>query len=1048
MMSNRYMDSKKIQNYNFLLVEKKWQAKWEKDNYFKFDGTDDRKKYYVLEMLPYPSGKLHMGHVRNYTIGDVVARYKQMNGFNVLHPIGWDAFGLPAENAAIDNKSHPSTWTYNNIEIMKSQQKRMGLSYDWSREITTCDPDYYKHEQKMFIDFYNAGLVYRKESLINWDPVDNTVLANEQVINGRGWRSGAIVERRKLYQWYIKISDFAEELLHDIDLLTEWPEKVRIMQKNWIGKIVGMEIKILLSNESKDKINPEFLNQEIVVFTSRPEMIFGASFIAISCHHDISTTLALGNKDIEQFILKYGTVNPIDEGKNIQDKNGIFTGLYCDHPMESINGVTGLEKIPVFITNFLPPEYESGATLGYPAHNDQDFAFAIKHNLSIVPVISSHKDTLVVVGNIILRNVFDQDCDIIHSMCGDSDCIQRVGLLFSKDDTDIVTKRIKMVKDNGYQSMFCIVDKMTTDTVGYIAIMQSDYFIESRNTFVNDSDPKLHYIINKKYSNKHQVVSGIVAAAEWTFQNTTYTKIGIEIDETNAFFIEFIKILGFALVELPNNIGFYFLLKERFRNKLEHTYNCDDGYLFNSYFLNGLSLCDAQQKIKNIFEKSLGIIEKTSYKLHDWGVSRQRYWGCPIPMIHCKKCGIVAERVESLPIVLPTDITFDGHGNPLSNHDTWKHCKCPNCNSDAIRETDTFDTFFESSWYFLRYLSPKNDSLAFDKELANKMIPVDVYIGGIEHAVMHLLYARFFLKALRKCGYLDVGEPFKCLITQGMVCHRAYQNKYGHWIDPQNVEYRDNHYIDVSTGEILTDHGIIKMSKSKKNTIDPEHILNTYGADAARMFMLSDTPIDKDIEWHEAGIESVFKYMNRLWKIAMKFKYLVDQNTQEIAPKEIEGQILELLRKTIHRGIKNITYGIETFNLNKVIAYLHELSNAIEDTDFSTSNISVLREAIITLFLLIAPIAPHLSAEVLELLKGSDDQLWPQYDEKLISDDIVTLAIQVNGKLRGQISVSVDSDDDICVNKAISNENVLKAIGEKKIRRTIVVKNRIVNFVT
>ena len=812
--------------YNCNEIEKKWQQEWNSQESFLFDKNSQKPKYYVLEMLPYPSGNLHMGHIRNYTIGDVMARFRKMQGYNVIHPMGWDAFGLPAENAAIEGGIHPEIWTKQNIENMKKQLQRVGFSYDWNMEVATCDPDYYKHEQQMFIDFYNKGLIYQKETDVNWDPVDNTVLANEQVVEGRGWRSGAIVEKRKLKQWFLRISNYAEELLNDIETLKDWPDKVKLMQKNWIGKSVGAEVDFDCDN-----------GDIITVFTTRPDTLFGASFVAISPDHPLAQKLALTDSKIADFIAECKLGGTSEEELATKEKLGSNTGLFAFIKLEE------QIQVPVFIANFVLMEYGTGAIFGCPAHDERDYEFATKYNLPIKKVV--------------------------------------------------------------------------------------------------DSDNKM----------------------------------------------------------------------------------------IDSDFLNGMSCNAAKDKIVEYLEKNNTGKEKINYRLRDWGVSRQRYWGCPVPMINCKTCGIVPEKSDNLPIKLPMDVEFKAAGNPLDKHPTFADAKCPKCNSNAKRETDTLDTFFESSWYFLRYVCAQ-EKTAFNKEHINKFLPVDNYIGGVEHAVMHLLYARFFVKALRDCGYLNFNEPFKALLTQGMVCHSAYQNDQGKWLFPHEVA----NGIEVATGKIAKDHGVIKMSKSKKNVVDPINILDKYGADTARLFMMSDTPPERDLEWSTEVVESVFKYINRLHKLVQKFVNNPKNTTQN-----------EDLTVATHKAIQDVTFAIENWQLNKMVSGIREFSNTIEEhIDKSDCQF-----AIKTLCLLINPVIPHLAEELWNTIGNKSliaNEKWPQFDIKKLEKTIVTIAVQVNGKLRGTMSVEKNITQNQLTELALKENNVKKHIGDAEIKKIIFVPNKIIIF--
>ncbi len=843
---------KQKQDYEFINIEKKWQQEWNLQESFLFDKNSQKPKYYVLEMLPYPSGNLHMGHIRNYTIGDVMARFKKMQDFNVIHPMGWDAFGLPAENAAIEGGIHPEIWTKENISRMKKQLQKIGFSYDWSMEIATCDPDYYKHEQQMFIDFYNKGLIYQKETEVNWDPVDNTVLANEQVVDGRGWRSGAVIEKRKLKQWFLKISDYAEELLEDLNDLHDWPEKVRLMQQNWIGKSTGAEIYF---TELK-------YGEKITVFTTRPDTIFGASFVAISPDHPLTQKLALTDEKIANFIVECKKGGTSEEELETKEKIGINTGLFATLKTEQEI------KVPVFIANFVLMEYGTGAIFGCPAHDERDHEFAIKYNLPIKDVIAE----------------------------------------YSSDDQ-----------------------------------------------FYSN-------VLNKDYNIKSNLIQ--------------------------------------------------------------------NGYAINSGFLNGLSTEEAKiEMIKYLEQNGLGE-QKINYRLRDWGVSRQRYWGCPVPMVYCEKCGIVPEKSDNLPIKLPMDVNFKEAGNPLDKHPTFADTKCPKCNLNAKRETDTLDTFFESSWYFLRYVCAQ-EKTAFNKEHINKFLPVDNYIGGVEHAVMHLLYARFFVKALRDCGYLNFNEPFKALLTQGMVCHRAYQNEQGKWLFPHEVA----NGIEVATGKTAKDHGVIKMSKSKKNVVDPINILDKYGADTARLFMMSDTPPERDLEWSTEVVESVFKYINRLHKLVQKFI----NNPKNTTPNED-------LTVATHKAIQDVTFAIENWQLNKMVSGIREFSNTIEE-HIQKSDCEF---AIKTLCLLINPVIPHLAEELWSTIGNKSlivTEKWPEFDIKKLEKTTVTIAVQINGKMRAKIITNKDATEEFVKKIALTENNVINHIGSLRVEKVIFVANKIINFI-
>jgi leucyl-tRNA synthetase len=788
-------------NYPFRKIEEKWQSYWKKNQIFKVDNNSHKKKAYILEMLPYPSGKIHMGHVRNYTIGDATARFFRAKGFNVLYPMGWDAFGLPAENAALERGSHPKTWTLSNIAEMKRQLMSLGFSYDWDREISTCDKSYYGLEQKIFLDFYNKGLIYRKESFVNWDPVENTVLANEQVVNGRGWRSGAIVERKKLTQWSVRITAYAEELLSDLKKLSGWPEKVVKMQENWIGKSEGATINFAVEDSEKT----------VEIYTTRPETIFGALFIAISPNHPILENVYIDG--LEDFIKECEKVGVTEEAISTIEKKGFDTKLFALHPFDKNL------KLPIYVANFVVMDYGTGALFGCPAHDQRDFEFANLYNLPIKQVISS---------------------------------------------------------DN------------------------------------------------------HQI---------------------------------------------PHT--------EKF------------GLMINSDFLNGLDVEQAKNKIiEEIENKKIGT-RKINFRLRDWLVSRQRYWGCPIPIIHCDDCGVVKVPDENLPVELPDDVSFEKAGNPLENHPSWKHTKCPNCNKDALRETDTLDTFFESSWYFFRYCSP-HSLQPLDKDICNHWMSVDLYIGGIEHAILHLLYARFFTKALRDCGYLNVDEPFKNLLTQGMVCHTTFKDAKGQWLYPSEVKKIGTEYFKISDNLPVVAGRNEKMSKSKKNLVDPESIVNSYGADAARFFILSDTPPDRDFEWSDEGLDGAWRYLNRLWRLFQKPLEKTQGNSKD-----------NFLMETSHQLLAKITNAYENNGLNKVIAFCRELTNHIEDC-FDNCSQKTLRECLKILIQALAPITPHICSEIANMM-NFDIENWQDFNSKLIQKNEACVVVQINGKFRGMFNAKIDT---------------------------------------
>jgi leucyl-tRNA synthetase len=875
--------------FNPFKADGHWQKIWEDGAVFAAPpAADPRPKSYILEMFPYPSGRIHMGHVRNYTMGDVLARYKAMTGHAVLHPMGWDSFGMPAENAAMEKKVHPGAWTRQNIEAMKRQLKRLGLAIDWSRELSTCEPEYYGHEQALFLDFLKAGLVYRKESEVNWDPVDMTVLANEQVIDGRGWRSGALVERKKLNQWFLKITDFAEELLQGLDGLDTWPDKVRLMQENWIGKSKGLRCTFNLVG-SHDGID---------VFTTRPDTLFGASFVAIAADHPLAQSLAENAPRLQDFIADCKTGGTTAAEIETAEKMGFNTGLSVEHPLDPD------WHLPVYVANFVLIEYGTGAIFGCPAHDQRDLDFARKYDLPVRRVVAE----------------------------GD------------QDDADF------------------------------------------------DGD-------------------------------TAYT---------------------------------------------------GPGRIVNSRLLDGMSVDEAKAAVIAKAEAEGWGEGQTQYRLRDWGVSRQRYWGTPIPVIHCGFCGTLPAPRSSLPIVLPEDVSFDVPGNPLDRHPTWKHVSCPNCGEPATRETDTLDTFADSSWYFLRFASQPHDK-PFDAEEVKAWLPVSQYIGGIEHAILHLLYARFWTRALQKIGKLDFAEPFGALFTQGMVTHETYgrretatrltENKgievtesLWIWLSPSEVEFRDGKCFEIASGEEAKVGRIEKMSKSKKNVVDPDPMFDQYGADAVRWFMLSDSPPERDLEWSESGIEGTWRFVNRVWR-------LVDG----LSPSRLreglgEGQSATLasdvpptppasgwgddvaLDKILHRAIAGIGGDIEALHFNKAVARVHELVNAIEKAPASASR----DQAIRTLPLLIAPMLPHLAEEAWAAL-GNDGLIanaaWPTHDSALLVDDEVTIAIQVMGKLRDTLTAPKGAAKDALEALALASEKVQRAMDGASPKKVIVVPDRLVNIV-
>jgi leucyl-tRNA synthetase len=839
------------ERYNIKESETRWQKAWDEQKCFEVETDPSLPKYYVLAMLPYPSGRIHVGHVRNYTLSDVVARYKKACGFNVLNPMGWDALGLPAENAAMDRGVLPRDWTNDNIAQMKAQLKSMGLALDWSREVSTCEPDYYKHEQKMFIQFYEKGLAYRKESVVNWDPVDNTVLANEQVVDGKGWRTGAPVERRKLNQWFLKITEYADELLEGLKTLERWPDKVRIMQENWIGKSQGLQFKWDIAGR----------DEQLEVYTTRPDTLFGASFVALAPDHPMSKELASDKEGFDDFIQKCQAVGTSEEAIEKAEKLGFDTGYKATNPL-----LPGVE-LPVYIANFILMDYGTGAIYGVPGHDQRDFDFATKYNLPIKEV-----------------------------------------------------------------------------------------------------------------------------------------------------------------VKVPEGEELPYITKE--------------GIAVNSEWLDGMSCEDAIAEVIKRAEDIDNGFGVTKYRLRDWGISRQRYWGCPVPFIHCDACGILPVPDEQLPVELPMDIDYDAPGNPLDRHPTWKHTTCHKCGGEATRETDTMDTFFESSWYFLRYLDPHNTERGFSDAASQYWMPVDQYIGGVEHAVLHLLYSRFFTRALKACGYAVTDEPFAGLFTQGMVTHETYQGHNGHWITPAEYQAMEDK-SSVTVGPT------IKMSKSKKNVVDPQDIIDTYGADSARLFIVSDSPPERDLEWSEAGIEGAWRFINKLHRMITENIDAIC-NVGDSQPSTFSDAAQEL-RTHVHKTIKGVGENIEAFHMNKAVAQIRELSNTISSfTVKEEGDAWALREAYEALVRMFAPMMPHLAEELWNTL-GHDglvaNAAWPQYDENLLKADTITIGVQVNGKMRATITLPADADSKIAEDTAMAEASVQKAIEGKQVCKVIVVPGRIVNVV-
>ncbi|MBI1244651.1 MAG: leucine--tRNA ligase [Alphaproteobacteria bacterium] len=848
--------------YNFRETETTWQKRWDDARVFEAKDDPSRPKYYVLEMFPYPSGRIHMGHVRNYTLGDVVARHRRALGFNVLHPMGWDAFGLPAENAARDMKIHPAKWTYDNIANMRGELKRMGLSIDWSKELATCHPGYYAAQQKLFLDFFEAGLVHRKEAFVNWDPVDQTVLANEQVIDGKGWRSGAPVEKKKLSQWFFKITEYAEELLAALGTLDRWPEKVRLMQDNWIGKSSGAYVRFALKGRT----------ERVEVFTTRPDTLFGASFLALSADHPLSAELAKGNSAIAEFVAecqRAGTSAAVIEQL---EKKGFDTGLKAKHPF-----LPDVE-LPVWIANFVLVDYGTGALFGCPAHDQRDFDFANKYGVAIRTVVSPDGDKAFKVG----------------------------------------------------------------------------------------AEP---YV--------------------------------------------------------------------------------GPGTIINSGFLDGLDVEAAKKKVGEKLKADGNGESTTIWRLRDWLISRQRYWGCPIPVIHCGSCGVVPVPASELPVKLPDDVSFEKPGNPLDHHPTWKHVGCPKCGKPARRETDTCDTFVDSSWYFARFCSPRAAE-PVTRSAGDYWLPVDQYVGGVEHAILHLLYSRFFMRAMTKTGHAKIDEPFAGLFTQGMVCHESYKSADGKWLYPEEIERKDDgSVVETATGKPVTVGRREVMSKSKKNVVAPARIIDEYGADTARLFMLSDSPPERDLEWSEAGVDGAYRFIQRLWRDVTEPD--VPFAAKDAArPTTLDAKADAVLR-AVHKTIASVSENLENFRFNVAVAQIRTLANMLGELDAKAAGADwVRRTGYETLVKLVGPMVPHI-AEAMWAELGHATMLchesWPKADPALLVDESVTLAVQVGGKLRGTITIARDAAEQVAKDAALAVPNVQTAMAGKPARKIVVVPNKIVNIV-
>ena len=841
-----------MENYNPIPVELKWKDFFEKNKTFNTNKEKSKPKFYCLEMFPYPSGNIHMGHVRNYTLGDVIANFKRLNGYNVLHPMGWDAFGLPAENAAIQNNLHPGDWTLNNILTMKSQLKRLGLSIDWDKEISTCNENYYKHQQILFSFFFKKEIAYKKESYVNWDPIDNTVLANEQVIDGKGWRSGAIIEKKKLSQWFLNITKYSDELLSLLEKLKGWPEKVKLMQKNWIGKSEGCEI----------DFTTDCKNLKITIFTTRPDTIFGASFVAIAPDHPFTEHFKNDKefKNFKELALKnLGTESSL----STNEKLGFKTPFFVTHPFLN-------KKLPIYVANFILMDYGSGAIFGCPAHDQRDLEFAKKYKLEVIPVVSPEKSKII------------------------------------------------------------------------------------------------------------------------NIKNEAYT---------------------------------------------------EDGYAINSDFLDGRSTKEAKKIIiQKLVERKIGN-SKIIYRLKDWGISRQRYWGCPIPILYREDGKIILVPEKDLPITLPKDVDFTKPGNPLENHPTWKYTKCPETGMKAIRETDTLDTFVDSSWYFLRFCSTKEDSKPFNIDEINYWMPVDQYIGGVEHAILHLLYSRFFTLALKNEYKFKFTEPFENLFTQGMVCHPTFKTKAGKWVFPKDVIEKNNSFLSINNEQVIKGDSQA-MSKSKKNIIDPDDIIQVYGADAVRWFILSDSPPDRDIQWSDNGIQGAFKYIQKIWRTYEKLK---------IYKKEKEEKNNTLIRNS-NILIKEITNCIEKFHINVAVAklyvFLNNINEEIEKQNLNKEDIVIIYKKYL---IIVSAFIPYIANECWEKITGKQDitlQQWPNIDESFLHKENFDIVIQINGKKRAIINSTNNESEENILSKSLAIKNIQVILDKKIIVKKIFIKNKLLNIVT
>jgi leucyl-tRNA synthetase len=882
--SSTRLKGMKSDRYNAREVEPKWQAVWADRQTFKTPNNDPRPKYYVLEMFPYPSGRIHMGHVRNYAMGDVVARYKRARGFNVLHPMGWDAFGMPAENAAMQNRSHPAKWTYDNIATMRAQLQSMGLSLDWTREIATCDPKYYKHQQTLFLDFLAAGLVDRKQAKVNWDPIDQTVLANEQVIDGRGWRSGALVEQRELTQWFFKISEFSEALLQALEQLDRWPDKVRLMQRNWIGRSDGLLVRFEL-----DPATAPTSQSEIAVYTTRPDTLFGAKFMAIAVDHPLAQELAEHDAKLAAFITECKRMGTSAAVLETAEKKGFETTVQALHPFDRS------WKVPVYVANFVLMEYGTGAIFGCPAHDQRDLDFVNLYGLGNIAVV-------------------------------------------------------------------CPPD---------------------------------------------------VAPNQFSITDVAY-------------------------------VG--------------------DGIMINSQFLNGLTNARAREAVcERLAQQQLAgrpqAVRQVNYRLRDWGISRQRYWGCPIPVIHCAACGIVPVPASQLPVTLPQDVSFDLPGNPLARHPTWKFVACPVCGQPATRETDTMDTFVDSSWYYARFTDPWRETSPTNRQAVDAWLPVDQYIGGVEHAILHLLYSRFFTRAMRRTHHTNLDEPFAGLFTQGMVVHETYRDRQGNWLAPSEIRLESQgeqrHAYSRLDGAEVEIGAVEKMSKSKRNTVDPDDIIGTFGADTARWFMLSDSPPERDVIWTEEGVQGAAKFVQRLWRLVQEIASCAAA-PEEPAPNNFSTAALAV-RKAAHRTLIQVEEDIERLRFNPCVAHIRELSNLLSATlgEIELAPLGAdlrfaFREAGDILVQLFAPMMPHLAEECWTILGHADliaEAAWPVADHRLVIEDTISMPVQVNGKKRGDVMIARDAGEQQLQAAALALPAVQRALDGRSVRKVIIVPQRIINVV-